>query len=80
MDEADRQLLRRCRLRLVGDLQVTPLWDALLKRELFTPDMIDDIQVCSRACLACFPASRPRADFQVAGSGVGTSRLLQEGC
>lgn len=44
MDEADRQLLRRCRLRLVGDLQVTPLWDALLKRELFTPDMIDDIQ------------------------------------
>ncbi|XP_005004410.1 caspase-9 isoform X2 [Cavia porcellus] len=48
MDEADRQLLRRCRLRLVGDLQVTPLWDALLKRELFTPDMIDDIQAGSR--------------------------------
>ncbi|KAM6173463.1 caspase-9 [Erethizon dorsatum] len=44
MDEADRQLLRRCRLRLVGDLQVAPLWDALLNRQLFTPDMIDDIQ------------------------------------
>lgn len=67
-------------MRLVGDLQVTPLWDALLKRELFTPDMIDDIQVCSRPRSACFPASRPRADLKVAGSLVGTSRLLQEGC
>ncbi|XP_014639374.1 PREDICTED: caspase-9 isoform X2 [Ceratotherium simum simum] len=44
MDEADRQLLRRCRVRLVGELQVDPLWDALLTRELFTPDMIEDIQ------------------------------------
>ncbi|XP_023578354.1 caspase-9 [Octodon degus] len=44
MDEADRQLLRRCRFRLVGELQVAPLWDALLTRELFTPDMIEDIQ------------------------------------
>lgn len=44
MDEADRQLLRRCRLRLVGELQVAPLWDVLLTRELFTPDMIEDIQ------------------------------------
>ncbi|KAM5248700.1 caspase-9 [Ctenodactylus gundi] len=44
MDDADRRLLRRCRLRLVGELQVAPLWDALLSRELFTPDMIEDIQ------------------------------------
>ncbi|XP_047383744.1 caspase-9 [Sciurus carolinensis] len=44
MDEADRQLLRRSRVRLVGELQVAPLWDALLNRELFTPDMIEDIQ------------------------------------
>ncbi|XP_048206243.1 caspase-9 [Perognathus longimembris pacificus] len=44
MDEADRRLLRRCRLRLVGELQVASLWDALLSRELFTPDMIEDIQ------------------------------------
>uniref|UniRef100_A0A8C5KA11 CARD domain-containing protein n=1 Tax=Jaculus jaculus TaxID=51337 RepID=A0A8C5KA11_JACJA len=44
MDEADRQLLRRCRVRLVRELQVAPLWDALLHRELFTPDMIEDIQ------------------------------------
>ncbi|XP_052033926.1 caspase-9 isoform X2 [Apodemus sylvaticus] len=44
MDEADRQLLRRCRLRLVGELQVAELWDALLSRELFTRDMIEDIQ------------------------------------
>ena len=45
MDEADRRLLRRCRVRLVGELQVAALWDALLNRELFTPDMIEDIQV-----------------------------------
>nr|XP_044625684.1 caspase-9 isoform X5 [Equus asinus]XP_044625685.1 caspase-9 isoform X6 [Equus asinus] len=44
MNEADRQLLRRSRLRLVRELQVDSLWDALLTRELFTPDMIEDIQ------------------------------------
>lgn len=44
MDEADRQLLRRCRVRLVSELQVAELWDALLSRELFTRDMIEDIQ------------------------------------
>nr|XP_010591400.1 caspase-9 isoform X5 [Loxodonta africana] len=44
MDEADRQLLRRCRVRLVRELQVAELWDALLNRGLFTPDMIEDIQ------------------------------------
>ncbi|XP_026916147.1 caspase-9 isoform X1 [Acinonyx jubatus] len=44
MDEADRQLLRRCRVRLVGELQVASLWDALLTRQLFTPAMIEDIQ------------------------------------
>ncbi|KAG8505634.1 Caspase-9, partial [Galemys pyrenaicus] len=45
MDEADRQVLRRCRLRLVCELQVDSLWDHLLDRELFTRDMIEDIQV-----------------------------------
>ncbi|KAL6052216.1 hypothetical protein STEG23_010321 [Scotinomys teguina] len=45
MDEADRQLLRRCRVRLVSELQVAEIWDALLSRELFTRDMIEDIQV-----------------------------------
>ncbi|XP_029805248.1 caspase-9 [Suricata suricatta] len=44
MDEADRRLLRRCRVRLVGELQVASLWDALLTRQLFTPAMIEDIQ------------------------------------
>ncbi|XP_006883690.1 PREDICTED: caspase-9 isoform X2 [Elephantulus edwardii] len=44
MDEADRQLLRRCRVRLVSELEVAELWDALISRELFTPDMIEDIQ------------------------------------
>ncbi|KAF3820294.1 hypothetical protein GH733_015803 [Mirounga leonina] len=45
MDEADRQLLRRCRVRLVRELQVASLWDVLLSRQLFTPAMIEDIQV-----------------------------------
>ncbi|XP_045630652.1 caspase-9 isoform X3 [Ursus americanus] len=44
MDEADRQLLRRCRVRLVTELQVASLWDVLLTRQLFTPAMIEDIQ------------------------------------
>uniref|UniRef100_A0A8D2G1U0 Caspase-9 n=1 Tax=Theropithecus gelada TaxID=9565 RepID=A0A8D2G1U0_THEGE len=44
MDEADRRLLWRCRLRLVEELQVDQLWDALLSRELFKPHMIEDIQ------------------------------------
>ncbi|KAI5139260.1 Caspase-9 [Manis pentadactyla] len=44
MDEADRQLLRRCRVRLVSELQVAALWDALLSRGLFTLAMIEDIQ------------------------------------
>lgn len=52
MDEADRLLLRRYRLPLVGELQVASLWDALLSRELFTPDMIEDIQVRSPASRA----------------------------
>ncbi|XP_045878021.1 caspase-9 isoform X2 [Meles meles] len=44
MDEADRQILRRCRVQLVNELQVAPLWDVLLTRQLFTPAMIEDIQ------------------------------------
>lgn len=45
MDDADRQVLRRCRVQLVSELQVANLWDALLTCELFQPDMIEDIQV-----------------------------------
>ncbi|XP_004678581.1 PREDICTED: caspase-9 isoform X2 [Condylura cristata] len=44
MDEAHRQVLRRCRLQLVRELQVDLLWDHLLDRDLFTRDMIEDIQ------------------------------------
>ncbi|XP_055979312.1 caspase-9 [Sorex fumeus] len=44
MDEADRQTLRRCRVQLVSELQVDSLWDHLLNQELFTPDMIEEIQ------------------------------------
>ncbi|CAD7678329.1 unnamed protein product [Nyctereutes procyonoides] len=44
MDEADRGALRRCRVRLVRELQVAALWDALLSRELFTAAMVEDMQ------------------------------------
>ena len=63
MDQADRQLLRRCRVQLVGELQVADLWDALLNRELFTPDMIEDIQVLPRPLPAYVPLPLTCADF-----------------
>ncbi|XP_015283422.1 PREDICTED: caspase-9 [Gekko japonicus] len=44
MDEAQRQLLQRSRLRLVKELQVEPLWDLLVHKGIFTPDMIEEIQ------------------------------------
>ncbi|XP_038513759.1 caspase-9 isoform X2 [Canis aureus] len=44
MDEAERRALRRCRVRLVRELQVAALWDALLSRELFTAAMVEDLQ------------------------------------
>ncbi|XP_036601453.1 caspase-9 [Trichosurus vulpecula] len=44
MEEAQRELLQRNRLPLVKELQVEPLWDLMLARELFTRDMIEDIQ------------------------------------
>ncbi|XP_072465061.1 caspase-9 [Notamacropus eugenii] len=44
MEEAHRELLQRNRLRLVRELQVEPLWELILARELFTRDMIEDIQ------------------------------------
>ncbi|XP_027715618.1 caspase-9 [Vombatus ursinus] len=44
MEDSRRELLQRSRLRLVRELQVEPLWDLMLARELFTRDMIEDIQ------------------------------------
>nr|XP_056721332.1 caspase-9 [Euleptes europaea] len=44
MEEAQRQLLQRSRLRLVKELQVEPLWDLLAHRGIFTLDMIEEIQ------------------------------------
>ncbi|XP_043851662.1 caspase-9 [Dromiciops gliroides] len=44
MEEAHRELFQQNRLRLVRELQVEPLWDLMLDRELFTRDMIEDIQ------------------------------------
>uniref|UniRef100_A0A8D0HCR9 Caspase-9 n=1 Tax=Sphenodon punctatus TaxID=8508 RepID=A0A8D0HCR9_SPHPU len=44
MEESQRQLLQRSRLRLVQELQVAPLWDLLLHKGIFTQDMIDEIQ------------------------------------
>lgn len=69
MDEADRRLLRQCRVRLVGELQVASLWDALLSRQLFTPAMIEDIQVR--------PASRAARGLHGA---AGVSEAARRGC
>ena len=80
MNEADRQLLRRSRLRLVRELQVDSLWDALLTRELFTPDMIEDIQVRpspSPRPAGVPPLLAPRAVFL---SRMGTATPRGEGC
>lgn len=77
MDEADRRLLRQSRLRLVGELQVAALWDALLNRELFTPDMIEDIQVRPTTPPAGAPSFPRRAHFR---SQMGTARPRGEGC
>ncbi|XP_001377659.3 caspase-9 [Monodelphis domestica] len=44
MEESQRELFQKNRLRLVCELQVEPLWDLMLDRELFTRDMIEDIQ------------------------------------
>nr|XP_006132789.1 caspase-9 [Pelodiscus sinensis] len=44
MEEAQRLLLQRSRLRLVQELQVAPLWDLLLHKGVFTQDMIEEIQ------------------------------------
>lgn len=78
MNEADRRLLRQSRVRLVGELQVAALWDALLNRELFTPDMIEDIQVrptpTPQPAAPIFPR---RAHFR---SQMGTARPRGEGC
>lgn len=77
MEEADRRLLRQSRLRLVGELQVAALWDALLNRELFTPDMIEDIQVRPTTPPAGAPSFPRHAHFR---SQMGTERPRGEGC
>ncbi|XP_020828983.1 caspase-9 [Phascolarctos cinereus] len=48
MEEAQRELLQQNRLRLVRELRVEPLWDLMLAQELFTRDMIEDIQAGTR--------------------------------
>ncbi|XP_054857996.1 caspase-9 isoform X2 [Eublepharis macularius] len=47
MEEAQRQVLQRSRVRLVKELQVEPLWDLLVHRGIFTQDMVEEIQRCS---------------------------------
>ncbi|XP_034280192.1 caspase-9 isoform X1 [Pantherophis guttatus] len=44
MEEADRRRLLRSRVRLVKELRLEPLWAPLLRRGLFTADMIEEIQ------------------------------------
>uniref|UniRef100_T1DNK6 Caspase 9, apoptosis-related cysteine peptidase n=1 Tax=Crotalus horridus TaxID=35024 RepID=T1DNK6_CROHD len=44
MEEADRRRLRSSRVRLVKELRLEPLWAPLLRRGLFTADMLEEIQ------------------------------------
>ncbi|XP_030041783.1 caspase-9 isoform X2 [Microcaecilia unicolor] len=44
MDEAQRRLLQCNRLQFVTNLEVAPLWDLLLQKEIFSQDMIEEIQ------------------------------------
>ncbi|XP_061458045.1 caspase-9 isoform X1 [Rhineura floridana] len=44
MEDRQRRLLQRARLRLVKELQVDLLWELLLQQEIFTQDMIEEIQ------------------------------------
>ncbi|XP_069466560.1 caspase-9 isoform X2 [Ambystoma mexicanum] len=44
MDDLQRRLLQRNRVRLVTELQVSELWDPLLQKGLFSQDMIEDIR------------------------------------
>uniref|UniRef100_A0A8D0BUE6 Caspase-9 n=1 Tax=Salvator merianae TaxID=96440 RepID=A0A8D0BUE6_SALMN len=44
MEEDQRKLLQRSRVKLVKKLQVDPLWDLLLSKGIFTQDMIEEIQ------------------------------------
>nr|WJJ61470.1 caspase 9 [Andrias davidianus] len=44
MDELQRRLLQRNRLRLVTELRVSDLCEPLLQRGVFTRDMLEDIQ------------------------------------
>ncbi|KAM6434203.1 caspase-9 [Liasis olivaceus] len=44
MEEEDRRRLLRARVRLVQELRVEPLWEPLLRRGLFSRDMLEEIQ------------------------------------
>ncbi|KAM9299533.1 caspase-9 [Gastrophryne carolinensis] len=44
MEECDRRALRDRRVLLVKSLQLGDLWDLLVEREVFTNDMIEEIQ------------------------------------
>ncbi|XP_032087517.1 caspase-9 [Thamnophis elegans] len=44
MEEADRRRLSRSRVQLVRKLQLEPLWAPLLRRGIFTANMIEEIQ------------------------------------
>ncbi|XP_072833888.2 caspase-9 [Pogona vitticeps] len=44
MEARERERLQRGRLRLVQELRVAPLWEPLLRRGLFSRDMLEEIQ------------------------------------
>ncbi|CAJ0957784.1 unnamed protein product [Ranitomeya imitator] len=44
MEQRHRQILLRNRVRLVTSLQLEDLWDRLLEKEVFSADMVEEIQ------------------------------------
>ncbi|XP_077116368.1 caspase-9 [Ranitomeya variabilis] len=44
MEQRHRQILLRNRVRLVTSLQLEDLWDRLLEKEVFSTDMVEEIQ------------------------------------
>lgn len=54
MEETHKKILQRNRTNLVSDLDPSKLYDGLLEKGVFTPDMIDEIKVRAVCVVAGF--------------------------
>ena len=46
MEEEQKSALRKCRVRMVSDINIDQMMDVFDSRELFTPIMMEYIKVC----------------------------------